>query len=118
MYLQAWRKYLPVIMILIKRSAQSPQTLAMDMNDFVKSSGGKKLKLGFVGFSLNKGRMTINPTHPQIAKDLVMLLQESDQGKSLLLSRSLLFSMSNECTLQISDTAIVQEIVQSVEETN
>jgi hypothetical protein len=115
MYLQAWRKYLPVIMILIKRSAQSPQTLAMDMNDFVKSSGGKKLKLGFTGFSLDKGRMTINPTHPQIAKDLVMLLQESDRAKELVISRKLLFAMDNECLLQISDTAIVQEVPAAME---
>jgi hypothetical protein len=117
MYLQAWRKYLPVILILIKRSAQSPQTLAMDMNDFVKSSGGKKLKLGFTSFSLEKGRMTINPAHPQIARDLVLLLQESDRAKEMLLSRSLLFAMNNECLLQISDMDMVPTAEQPVAET-
>jgi hypothetical protein len=106
MYLQAWRKYLPVIIILIKRSAESNQTLAMDVNDFVKSSGGKKLKLGFSGVTVNKGRIAASQTQPEVARDLALLLQENPLIKSLMLTRHIHFSMTNDCFLSINNVVM------------
>ncbi|MBV9988282.1 MAG: hypothetical protein JO301_11415 [Chitinophagaceae bacterium] len=103
MYAQAWRKYLPVIVILIKRSSGSAQTLAMDADDFIKSSGGKKLKLGFTGLNMNHGRVSSVPAQPEVAKDLAALLHESQATKSLLQTRNIHFSMTNDCFLSISN---------------
>lgn len=109
MYLQAWRKYLPVIVILIKRSAETPQTLSMDANDFIKSSGGKKLKLGFTGLRLQKARISANPAQSEIAKDLAALLQESPAIRNILLTRDVRFAMSNDCTLSIEEVLVAAE---------
>ena len=103
MYLQAWTKYLPVILILVKRSAVAPQMLAMDMGDFIKSSGGKKNKLGFAAFSLGNGQIYINNGYPETARELATLLTGSTGVKNALSTRKLSFTMTNHCVLSISD---------------
>ena len=103
MYLQAWNKYLPVILILLKRSAVTPQVLAMDMGDFIKSSGGKKRKLGFAAFSLGSGQSYVNNGYPETARDLVSMLTGPAGVGYALGSRKLVFTMTNSCVLSISD---------------
>jgi hypothetical protein len=42
MFVQTWIKYLPVIKILLKRSVNGDQTLAMNASDFQRAAGGRK----------------------------------------------------------------------------
>lgn len=47
MFSQAWNIYLPIIKILLKRSAGADQTLDMNRTDFERAAGGRKAKLTF-----------------------------------------------------------------------
>ena len=57
MFVQTWNKYLPVIRILLKRSANAEQRLDMNKSDFQRAAGGKKVKFTF-SILLTKGRLT------------------------------------------------------------
>ena len=40
MFLQTWKKYLPVIILLMKRSEKGEQVLDMNYTDFQRATGG------------------------------------------------------------------------------
>ena len=51
MFSQTWRKYLPVIILLMKRSGKGEQVLSMNHTDFERAAGGKKIKFTFSDLS-------------------------------------------------------------------
>ena len=82
MYKHVWNKYLPVIRILLKRSASAVQKMGLNRTDFDKGTKGRKSSCTF-HIELEKGRVTtISPAAP--AKDLVALLLEDEITKALL----------------------------------
>ena len=69
MFSQAWKKYLPVITILMKRSPNGEQTLDMNKTDFERAAGGRKAKLSF-SITLHKGRIQNFTNPPPVAREL------------------------------------------------
>ena len=43
MFTQTWKKYLPVILILMKKSALEDQVLKVNQTDFERAAGGRKI---------------------------------------------------------------------------
>ena len=78
MFSQTWRKYLPVIILLMKRSGKGEQVLSMNHTDFERAAGGKKIKFTFSDLSLDNGRINHRTKHTALANDLSMLLLEDD----------------------------------------
>ena len=107
MFVQTWRKYLPVILFLMKRSAQGEQTLDMNAIDFERATGGKKIKLNFSAVTLNNGRISYDKKHSALANDLVLVLQESKPAEILMQYQQFNFSMNAACQLTISKSAEV-----------
>ncbi|HEY6503834.1 MAG TPA: hypothetical protein VIZ28_07670 [Chitinophagaceae bacterium] len=111
MFTQTWKKYLPVIVILLKRSANGEQTLNMNHTDFDRAAAGRKIKFSFNSLQLNNGRAVNNAKHTPLAKEFAQVLQESELTKPLIRGQQLEFSMNNEFQLLIrNNTTPVNDV--------
>jgi hypothetical protein len=104
MFTQVWKKYLPVIAIMIKRSANGEQTLAMNTSDFQRAAGGRKIKYSFANLHLTNGRINNIVKHLPLAREFATVLQEDDVIGKILKKRHFEFSMNNSCELTIKDS--------------
>lgn len=100
MFSQAWKKYLPVITILMKRSPNGEQTLDMNRTDFERAAGGRKAKLSFA-ITLHKGRIQNSSNPPPVAKELSTLLQEDEATRIMIRQYDYEFTMTSGFQLQI-----------------
>ncbi len=114
MFSQTWKKYLPVIVILLKRSTQEEQTVSLNQTDFERAAGGRKMKYSFSGLHLNNAKLEINNKHNPVAKELATLLQENESTREILKDQNFELSLNNEFKLTIRNTTPLSE---SVEET-
>lgn len=110
MFIQTWKKYLPVIMLLMKRSVNSEQVLDMNHTDFERAAGGKKVKFTFYDLQLTNGRINYQVKHSALAKDLSQLLQENDQARLLIRNQTFEFSMNSGFQLTIKNKTPVSEV--------
>ncbi|WP_152270537.1 hypothetical protein [Agriterribacter humi] len=109
MFTQTWKKYLPVIVILLKRSAGSEQKLSMNHTDFERATGGRKIKFSFTQLQLNKGRINSEIKQAAVAKELADLLREDAVTKKLIAGQYLEFSLSNDFQLSIKNNTPLAE---------
>ena len=109
MFLQTWKKYLPVITLLMKRSDKGEQVLDMNYTDFQRAAGGKKIKLSFSNFRITNGRTNYESKVNALATDLVVVLQENEQTGKLMRDKSFEFSMNSSFQLMIRNTTPVKE---------
>ncbi len=105
MFSQIWKKYLPVIALLIKRSATAVQTVTLNHTDFERAAGGRKIKYSFTHLQLNKGRINTEVKHSPFAKEFSVIMQEDENIQRLLATMSLEFSLNNQFVLTIRNTA-------------
>jgi hypothetical protein len=119
MYVQVWRKYLPVIKLLLKKSAAGDQVLEMSGIDFTRAAGGKKVKFTF-DVQLVNGRLYQVDKQAALVKDLVQILQEDEAAKKLMVQQELQLTMGSNFQLKIKNTTPVQEAVavESADENN
>jgi hypothetical protein len=102
MFIQTWNNYLPVIKILMKRSASGEQILNMNLTDFQRAAGGRKVKYIF-NITLHKGRIQNIISPSPIAKDLLAALQQDDTTYKLIRRQDFDFSMNNSFQLSIKN---------------
>ena len=102
MYTHIWRKYLPVIKILLKKSAGAEQKLGLNRTDFEKGSRSGKPSCSF-SIIMEKGRL-ITPSPPAPARELIALLHEDETAKVLLKQNDYKISLNNELQLRIINT--------------
>ena len=103
MFTHTWKKYLPVILFLMKRSARGEQTLDMNLIDFERATGGKKILLNFPTITLSNGRVDHNANHPALVTDLISVLQQSKPAEILMQHQQFNFSMNVNCQLMITN---------------
>lgn len=115
MFTLTWRKYVPVLHILMKRSSKEDQSIRLNESDFKRAAGGRKTRFSFSSTIVRKGKVEFKTTQSPIANQLIALLMESDQTKEFMRNNDLEFSMSNDFELVIKN--INPEAV-VVEETN
>lgn len=107
MYTYTWKKYLPVIRILLKRSATAEQTVTLNRTDFEKTSKLRKPSCSF-SVEIKRGRMAgVNPPLP--ARDLLTILQEDEAVRLLLRQHQYAISLTNDLILSIKDITPEQE---------
>ena len=115
MFSQIWKKYLPVIALLIKRSAAAVQTVTLNHTDFERAAGGRKIKFSFTHLQLNKGRINTEVKHRAFAKEFSVAMQEDENIQRLLAGVSLEFSLNNQFLLTIRNTApVTEEVAEAV----
>ncbi len=105
MFTQTWKKYLPAIVILIKRSVASEQELSMNHTDFERAAGGRKIKFSFSQLQLNKGKLNTSIQQAPLAKELAIVLQEDAAAFKLISNLELEFSMGRDFVLHIKNNA-------------
>ncbi len=102
MFSQAWKKYLPVITILMKRSSTGEQSLDMNKTDFERAAGGRKAKLSFA-ITLHKGRIQNFTNPPPVARELSTLLQEDEATRLMIRQYDYDFTMTSGFQLHIKN---------------
>ena len=103
MFTQTWSKYLPVIKILLKRSATGEQILSMNGTDFQRAAGGRKVKFSF-NITLRKGRLPSIDNPPPLARDFAEALQGDETTRQLVRVHEYEFTLTNNFQLQIRNT--------------
>ena len=114
MFTETWKKYLPVIAILLKRSIKSEQSLKLDEADFTRAAGGKKLKYSFNNVKLINGRTEIDARLSPMAKEFVVALLNSDMIKLLIKNQQLEFELSSDFYLAIKNNTVPAGTLQSL----
>jgi hypothetical protein len=107
MFTQTWKKYLSIILILIKRSVNGPQEMQVNFSDFERAAGGRKIKFNFINMQLNNGRQNYGEKLPPVATDLIQVLQEHEPAMQLLRNRNYEFAMTSNMMLTITNTTPV-----------
>jgi hypothetical protein len=118
MFTQTWKKYLPVILILMKKSAQEDQVLKVNQTDFDRAAGGRKIKFSFNHVELKKGRLNSYAKHSPVAKEFATVMQEDELTRSFLSQRWFEFSMSTDFQLTIKQHPLEVEPTQDGSEQN
>ena len=115
MFSQVWKKYLPVIVILLKRSANGDQVLDMNQTDFTRAAGGRKIKFSFSTLQINKGRINTLVKHSPFAKEFAVVLQEDEVTRKMIREMDLDFAMNNGLQLTIRNLAVTEAIETAAE---
>jgi hypothetical protein len=110
MYNQIWIKYIPVIRILIKRSATAEQTLSVNQSDFDRSGKGRK-----AGFSFNiefiNGLLSTSSKETEFARAFITVIKEDELIKGLLSANNYIFVFNSKFQLRIKNVLKPEMVV-------
>lgn len=110
MFNQTWKKYLPVITILLKQSVTGEQILSLNHTDFERASGGRKMKWSIPVMSLTNGRIqNLNTKQTVIATEMLAEMQADEQISKLLKMHKFEISMTNDFKLSIKNVTTADE---------
>lgn len=100
-YVQLWKKYLPVIRLLLKKTEKGEQKLQLYKHEFEKT--GAKNKLGYVfTMELLNGKPVTKLEQKAVAHDLLSVMNENEDVAEWLKERHVIISStrSGEITFQ------------------
>src|SRR4026208_131393 len=102
MYTHIWNKYLPIIKILLKRSANNDQTLDLNRIDFERAGSGRKAGYKFnIEFSKGRGRNVISGS--PLASDLAVVLQQDGLMKNMFSENDYQLTLNTKFQLSIKN---------------
>lgn len=108
MYTYTWKKYLPVIRLLLKRSVTGEQVVSLNRIDFEKGSRARKPSVSFE-IELINGRLK-SLKAPASAKDMLDILLADDIAKKLLRGNHFIITLTSDFELRLKHIpAEVQE---------
>lgn len=100
MYTQIWSKYLPIIKILLKRTANGDQVLDLNRIDFERAGSGRKAGYKF-NIEFNKGRVANIISGSALASDLAFVMLEDVNVKAILLENHFTVSLNTKFQLSL-----------------
>ena len=104
-YLSIWKKYLPVIRILLKKSIAEEQPLTINKIDF--ETVGEK---GGSGYSFNleidHGKVMKGISGTTVARDLFKTLKDDTLVKEFMTDKKIRIRMSKSYMLNIKSTVV------------
>jgi len=103
MYTHIWNKYLPIIRILLKKSASGDQTLDLNRIDFERAGTGRKAGYKFT-IELNNGRVANVISSSPLAMDLAAVLLEDSVVKELVRSNNYSISLNTKFQVALKNT--------------
>jgi len=103
MYTHIWNKYLPIIRILLKKSAGGEQTLDLNRIDFERAGTGRKAGYKFV-IELTNGRVANVISSSPLAMDLAAVLLEDAVVKELARSNNYSVSLNTKFQVSLKNT--------------
>lgn len=104
MYTHIWLKYLPIIKILMKRSASGDQNLDLNRIDFERAGTGRKAGYKFT-IELTNGRVANVISNSPLAPDLATVILQEDVIKSLLTNNNYQVSLNTRFQLSIKNVS-------------
>ena|SRR5581483_8421958 len=109
MYTQIWNKYLPVILILIKRSAVTEQTFVLNRTDFERVSKSNKAGYNFT-IQFTNGKVVDRTNLTEVAKALASALLEDAVFANLLVENNYEFKFNTKLQLHIKNCGLQETI--------
>jgi hypothetical protein len=100
MYTSIWKKYMPVIRILLKKSMKEQQVFLMNIPDFERAGLKRKTGLKFLLKLNNRKPVNIIVDVP-LASSLVSVLQEEEAIQDILIDNEFHFSLNTKYELTI-----------------
>jgi hypothetical protein len=113
MFAESWKKYLPVIAILIKRSAKEEQKLKLDEADFMRAAGGRRVRFSFDAIRIANGRTDTHNLPTPLARDFVQSLLGSDMIRVLIRNQQFEFDLGRDFQLTIKNLSTTVETLES-----
>ncbi len=114
MYTHIWLKYLPIIKILMKRSASGDQNLDLNRIDFERAGTGRKAGYKFT-IELTNGRVANVISNSPLAPDLATVILQDDVIKQLLATNNYQVSLNTRFQLSIKNVSPQPEHKDDVE---
>ena len=109
MFTETWKKYLPVIVLLMKRADKGEQVLDMNHTDFERAAGGKKVKFSFSEIRLENGRIDYDNKLSMLSGDLIALIQENEKARWITANQLFELSMNSNFQLKIKNITPVRD---------
>lgn len=105
MYTHIWLKYLPIIKILMKRSANGEdQTLDLNRIDFERAGTGRKSGYKFT-IEFANGRVANVISNSPLAPDLAAVLLQDDAVKTILSNNNFHVILNTKFQLSIKNSS-------------
>lgn len=100
MYVHVWNKYLPIIKILMKKSAGGSQTLDLNRIDFERAGTGRKAGYKFT-INFVQGKVSNIISGIPLAADLALALQSDAAARDILANAEMDISLNTKFQLSI-----------------
>ncbi len=107
MHTYTWKKYLPVIRLLIKKSATAEQMVTLNRTDF-ETNKLRKPSCSFAAEIVNGRMATLNASAH--AKDLLWVLTQDIPTDTLLRKRHFIINFNSDFQLSIKDITPLPEV--------
>ncbi len=102
MYNHIWKKYLPIIKILLKKSATEEQVLNLNRVDFERAGTGRKAGYKFT-IEFNDGKVGNVISGSTLATHLAAVILEDDSAKQILSDSNYEVSLNTKFQLSIKN---------------
>ena len=103
MYTYIWNKYLPVIRILLKKSATGDQLLNLNRDDFERAGTGRKAGYKFT-IAYTDGKVSNVISGSDLASHLAAAMLEDDATKAVLRAGQFEVILNTKFQLTIKNT--------------
>jgi hypothetical protein len=107
-YLSVWNKYVPVIRILLKKSAGEEQSFNMNRIDFERAGGTRKSGYKFVVNFIGVRPDTILAGN-ELVQSFIWALQNDETVHQLLSKNNYTFTLNTKYQLQIKNNGLPQK---------
>jgi hypothetical protein len=114
-YLSVWNKYLPIIRILLKKSAAEEQVLSINRIDIERAGGIRKSGYRFVVNFVN-GRPDALFSGNDLVQTFISVLQNDEVINDHLSKNDYTFTFTNKYQLQIKNNGSQKQTVESLAE--
>ena len=104
MYTYIWNKYLPVIRILLKKSANGDQLLSLNRDDFERAGTGRKAGYKFV-IEFTDGKVSNVISGSDLASHLAAAMLEDTPTKAVLQTGSFQVILNTKFQITIKNTS-------------
>jgi hypothetical protein len=102
MYNHIWKKYLPIIKILMKKSVAEEQTLALNKIDFERAGTGRKAGYKFK-IELTEGKVGNVISGSPLAMHLAEVILEDEGAKQIIEEHNFEISLNTKFQLIITN---------------
>lgn len=103
MYTYIWNKYLPVIRILLKKSATGDQLLSLNREDFERAGTGRKAGYKFV-IAFTEGKVSNVISGSDLASHLASAMLEDAPTKAVLMTGHFEVILNTKFQITIKNT--------------